>query len=321
MHETTLGYTRRGRSRSSRQTPLPRSARAAPAAGSVPGGGRRPEGARAQARRAVRQGRRQASERRRAQGRRARCSSRSRRDAAAAAAVAAGRGGMAGTAAAPKLDAGRRQARRRARCRSTTSGTLRTLFLEFENERLGSRADGVQQHRRRGAGDADRRRQDLQGRRRPLPRRVVVLRRAGGAEALAQRRARLRRTRSRALLGYKTLNLLNSHDDPTLPAHGALLADRARATCRRRRRTSCASSINGESWGVYVSAQQFNKDFVNEWFKTTDGARWKVPGSPGGRGGLEYLGDDVAAYKRIYEIKSKDDPKAWAALDQPDARC
>ena len=57
--------------------------------------------------------------------------------------------------------------------------------------------------------------------------------------------------------------------------------------------------INGESWGVYPNAQQFNKEFINEWFKTTDGARWKVPGSPGGRGGLEYLGDDPAAYKRI----------------------
>ena len=32
------------------------------------------------------------------------------------------------------------------------------------------------------------------------------------------------------------------------------------------------------------------------------------------RRGLEYLGDDIPAYKRIYEIKSKDDPKSWAAL-------
>jgi len=29
---------------------------------------------------------------------------------------------------------------------------------------------------------------------------------------------------------------------------------------------------------------------------------------------MEYLGDDVSAYKRIYEIKTKDDPKAWADL-------
>ena len=26
--------------------------------------------------------------------------------------------------------------------------------------------------------------------------------------------------------------------------------------------------INGESWGVYVNAQQFNKDFLRDYFKT-----------------------------------------------------
>jgi hypothetical protein len=39
-----------------------------------------------------------------------------------------------------------------------------------------------------------------------------------------------------------------------------------------------------------------------------------VPGSPNGRGGLEYLGEDVEAYTRLYEIKSKDDPAHWADL-------
>ena len=29
---------------------------------------------------------------------------------------------------------------------------------------------------------------------------------------------------------------------------------------------------------------------------------------------MEYLGEDAATYKRTYEIKSKDDPKSWAAL-------
>src|SRR6185295_16743784 len=72
--------------------------------------------------------------------------------------------------------------------------------------------------------------------------------------------------------------------------------------------------INGESWGVYVNAQQFNKEFVKDWFGTTKGARWKVPGSPRGSGSLAYLSDDPSQYKRAYEIKTKDDPKAWADL-------
>jgi hypothetical protein len=72
--------------------------------------------------------------------------------------------------------------------------------------------------------------------------------------------------------------------------------------------------INGENWGVYVNSQQVDKDFLSEWFHTRDGARWRAPGVPRGRSGLEYLGDDPAPYRSLYEIKSKDDPKAWADL-------
>lgn len=39
-----------------------------------------------------------------------------------------------------------------------------------------------------------------------------------------------------------------------------------------------------------------------------------MPGSPRGRGGLNYLGDKVDEYKGIYEIKSKDNAKSWSAL-------
>ena len=72
--------------------------------------------------------------------------------------------------------------------------------------------------------------------------------------------------------------------------------------------------INGESWGVYPNVQPFNKDFLREYFATTKGARWTAPGSPRGRSGLEYLGENLGAYKRLFEIKTKDDPKAWADL-------
>jgi spore coat protein CotH len=118
---------------------------------------------------------------------------------------------------------------------------------------------------------------------------------------------------AQALGGFRTFNLLNSHEDPTYLRTVLFLAA-AREYVPAPRANYVRVVINGESWGVYVSAEQFNKDFVNEWFKTTKGARWKVPGSPGARGGLEYLGDDASPYKRIYEIKSKDDAKSWAAL-------
>ncbi len=111
--------------------------------------------------------------------------------------------------------------------------------------------------------------------------------------------------------GYRTLNLLNSHEDPTF-LRTVLSLQIARAYLPAPKANFARVVINGESWGIYVNQQHFNKDFVKDAFGTTNGARWKVPGSPNGRGGLAYLGDDASAYKRIYEIKSKDDPKSWA---------
>jgi hypothetical protein len=72
--------------------------------------------------------------------------------------------------------------------------------------------------------------------------------------------------------------------------------------------------INGESWGIYPNAQQINGDLTKEWWKGTKDVRWKVGGSPMGRGGLAYLGDDPASYKGIYDIKTKDTPESWTAL-------
>ena len=56
--------------------------------------------------------------------------------------------------------------------------------------------------------------------------------------------------------------------------------------------------INGESWGVYVNAQQFNKDFTRDFFKSDEGRALEGARQSGGRGGLEYLGDDARVYKR-----------------------
>ena len=113
--------------------------------------------------------------------------------------------------------------------------------------------------------------------------------------------------------GYRSLNLLNSNADPTF-LRTALYQYVARQYMPAPKANWVRVVINGESWGIYVNTQQINSDFTQEWFKSTKGARWKVPGSPGARGGLAYLGEDPAAYQGIYEIKSKDDPKSWAAL-------
>ncbi|MBL8173247.1 MAG: CotH kinase family protein [Bryobacterales bacterium] len=123
-------------------------------------------------------------------------------------------------------------------------------------------------------------------------------------------------TDSKARLGgYRTLNLLNSNGDPTL-LRTLLYAEIGRHYVPIPKVNYMRVVINGESWGIYVNVQQFNSDFLSEWFPSSKGARWKTPGSPMGRAGLDYIGDDPAAYKRLYEIKTKDDPKDWAALIQ-----
>jgi spore coat protein CotH len=113
--------------------------------------------------------------------------------------------------------------------------------------------------------------------------------------------------------GYRTLNLLNANGDPTF-VRAVLYSEIARQYIPAPKTNYMRVVINGESWGVYVSAQQFNKDFTRDFFNSTKGARWKVPGSPGGRAGMEYLGPDPSAYKRLYEIKTKDDKKSWNDL-------
>ena len=113
--------------------------------------------------------------------------------------------------------------------------------------------------------------------------------------------------------GYRTLNLLNVNNDATF-LRGILYTEIARHFIPTPKMNYLRVAINGESWGVYLNAQQYNSDFIREWFKSAGGARWKAPGSPRGRAGLEYLGEDVAAYKQIYEIKTKDDAESWAAL-------
>ncbi|WP_232536395.1 CotH kinase family protein [Lacipirellula parvula] len=114
------------------------------------------------------------------------------------------------------------------------------------------------------------------------------------------------------LLGSKTLNLLNSHEDPTF-FHTALYSKIAREHIPTPKANFVKVVINGESWGVYVNAQQFDKLFVKENFGQ-DGARWKVRGNPGARAGLEYVGDKVEDYKRTYQIKSGDKDEDWHAL-------
>lgn len=191
-------------------------------------------------------------------------------------------------------------------------GTLRTLFLEFEN------ADWEQELEDFNNTDVE------------VPATLTVDGKSypevgvhfRGASSFMMVRAGQKRSlnvsvdfvhEGQNVLGHRTLNLLNAHEDPSF-LRTVLFYRIAREYLPAPQANLVRLVINGEYWGVYVSSEQFNKDFVKTWFGTTEGARWKVPGSPNGRGSLAYLGAQPNAYKGIYELKSKNDPKAWTQL-------
>ena len=112
------------------------------------------------------------------------------------------------------------------------------------------------------------------------------------------------------LFGYKTLNLLNGHVDPSFLRE--VLYNRIARDYMPAMKTNLVKLvINGESWGIYINLQQYNKDFLDEWFGTRDGIRWKV--GPGG-GALTIPGNDIEAYQRTYQLKTSNVEKPWDKL-------
>jgi hypothetical protein len=114
------------------------------------------------------------------------------------------------------------------------------------------------------------------------------------------------------LLGHTSLNLLNANQDPSF-LRSVLFLEIARRYIPAPKANFVRVVINGESWGVYVNQQTFSKEFLRESFATTKGTRWKSPNNSVG-GGFGHLGDDIARYRRWYEMKGGDDTTAWKAL-------
>src|SRR4051812_15295440 len=72
------------------------------------------------------------------------------------------------------------------------------------------------------------------------------------------------------LYGYKTLNLLNNHEDPT-QLSTVLYSHVSRQYVPAPKANLVKVVINGESWGVYTNVQQFDKVFLKENYKTEKG--------------------------------------------------
>ena len=113
--------------------------------------------------------------------------------------------------------------------------------------------------------------------------------------------------------GYRNLTLLNSNGDASM-MRVVLSREIGQHYLPMPKANWVRVVVNGESWGLYVNQQKQDKVFLKEHFGTKKGSRWKVPGSPNGRGSLNDMGDDLEVYREIFEIKSKESLGAWASL-------
>lgn len=107
------------------------------------------------------------------------------------------------------------------------------------------------------------------------------------------------------LYGYQTLNLHNGAEDPTF-VREVLYSRICRDYMPAFQANFARVVINGENWGLYLNVQQYNSDFVNDWFGSKQGVRWKASGGPGKKG-LSYEGADPSAYAG-YALKTDDAP-------------
>ncbi len=112
---------------------------------------------------------------------------------------------------------------------------------------------------------------------------------------------------------YRTLNLLNGVNDPT-GLRTFLYSTISRAYLPTPKVGLVRVVINGENWGIYPNQQQFNRDFLRDFFGFSDGVRWDVPANMGGQGGMAYLGENLEAYRPYYEIDNQDRRESWSAL-------
>ena len=116
------------------------------------------------------------------------------------------------------------------------------------------------------------------------------------------------------LYGYKTLNLLNANQDPSMMRE-VLFSHISREHAIGPKANFVRVVINGKYYGLTANVQQYNKDYLKDNFDTSKGVRWKVPPDFSGGGGLMYHGQDLEPYKSAYEAKSGSIKKGdWKAL-------
>ncbi|MFN5318078.1 MAG: CotH kinase family protein [Bacteroidia bacterium] len=131
------------------------------------------------------------------------------------------------------------------------------------------------------------------------------------------------------LMNYSTLNLNNAYQDESF-LREVFYLHQIRKHIPAAKANFVHLFINEQDWGLYPNVQQLNKDFIEQWFYSNDGANFRAhvrtAGGPGGgpgggsaqwgdgTAGLNYLGTDTALYQEGYTLKSSDIDSSWQHL-------
>ena len=129
-------------------------------------------------------------------------------------------------------------------------------------------------------------------------------------------------------MGYKHLKFNNAHEDPTFMREVLYCQMAARHTPNAKA-NYIHLFLNNQDWGVYPDIQGIDKTFLEEYFLSNDGARFRATteetgsgpggggGGPGwgdGTAGMNYLGQDTATYQKYYALKSSDIDHPWQKM-------
>ena len=124
--------------------------------------------------------------------------------------------------------------------------------------------------------------------------------------------------------GYETFNLHNGFQDASV-MRDVVYKHLIRPHVPAGRACFAQLYINDQNWGHYCMVQDLDSDFIEEWWWSNDGTRWRAdrpPGSPGGGGGtwgdgtaaLNYNGADTADYQTYYTLGRAEEPNSWERL-------
>ncbi len=126
------------------------------------------------------------------------------------------------------------------------------------------------------------------------------------------------------LMGYKNLKFNNAHQDASFMREVLYCQMAARHTPIAKA-NYIHLFLNNEDWGIYPNIQAIDKTFLDGYFMSNDGARFRATteetgmggGGPSwgdGTAGMNYLGADTTIYQEYYELKSSDIEDPWQKL-------